>query len=113
MRWIAHVATVYGEPGSGFIQVQEIGRCVSNVLLAVEGPEYAARSVLFPLLGVGQGRGTILPTATTMATVILSHLTSMPATTLEAVYLLAYTDAELMICREVLDSMPELTPDRA
>ncbi|GAA1651103.1 macro domain-containing protein [Catellatospora bangladeshensis] len=110
VNWIAHVATVHGEPGAGFRQVQELGRCVTNVLTAVGSPQhdYAARSVLFPLLGVGHGSGDLLRTVTTMATVIAGQLATDRDSSVETVYLLAYTDAELLICSQVLGSMTEL-----
>jgi O-acetyl-ADP-ribose deacetylase (regulator of RNase III) len=111
VRKIAHVASVIGEPGAGFRQVREIGRCVYNVLAAVGGPmtETQARSVIFPLLGVGDGGGDLHHTIETMTSAILNYFHSEPATTITFVYLLAYTEAELDGCTAILGARTELS----
>ncbi|MET0492739.1 MAG: hypothetical protein ABW000_06355 [Actinoplanes sp.] len=54
VRHVLHAAAVHGEPGSGFRPMTEIGRCVTNALLAtasLDFPDDEAVTVLFPLLG--------------------------------------------------------------
>lgn len=110
VRHIAHVATVHSEPGGGFRQVGEIGRCVTNVLVEINGSGSggSAKSVLFPLLGVGQGGGDVRHTAETMANAVVDFLTTAPKATVEMVYFLAYTDAELAACTAAFENVSRL-----
>lgn len=110
VRHIVHVAAVQGEPASGYRQVLDVGRCVSNALweaerLAERDPVTTA--VLFPLLGVGTGGGDLLPTAVVMVGAAVDHLVAS-ARCIRAVYLLACTEPELDACVTALDSHPGL-----
>ncbi len=113
VRWIAHVASVHGEPGGGFRPVQELGRCVTNVLDVVGGREIPARTVLFPLLGTGDGGADPGPTAETMVQAVVAYFAATPDTTIQSVYLLAYTDVELLRCRAALDAIAAVKPVKA
>jgi hypothetical protein len=77
---------------------------VTNVLSEVDGlgEHPTARRVLFPLLGVGQGGGELEPTINAMVNAAADYFTARPATRVDTVFLLAYTDAELTACRRVL-----------
>lgn len=108
VRHIIHVAAVRGEPGEGYRQVAEIGRCVSNVL--VEADRLAAvdsvSSVLIPLLGTGSAGGRLEPTVRTMVGSIVDHFTYHHEGGLRVVYLLASTAPEREVCRAVLAEGP-------
>lgn len=97
VRYIAHVAAVDGAPGEGFRQVRELGRCVTNVLTEVE--PLHVRTILFPLLGTGQGGGEVRRTAQTLVDATLNYFAAVPATGIAAVFLLAYTDVQLEACQ--------------
>lgn len=111
VRHIIHVAAVRGEPGEGYRQVTDIGRCVGNVL--VEADRLAAvdavRSVLVPLLGTGVAGGELEPTVRAMVASIVDHFTYHHEGGLRVVYLLASTEPEREVCRAVLAEGP-LTP---
>ncbi|MDQ7905661.1 helix-turn-helix domain-containing protein [Phytohabitans sp. ZYX-F-186] len=108
VRHVIHVAAVRGEPGEGYRQVPDIGRCVSNVL--VEAERLAAvdsvRSVLIPLLGTGVAGGRLEPTVRTMVESIVDHFTYHHEGDLRVVYLLASTEPEREVCRAVLGAGP-------
>jgi O-acetyl-ADP-ribose deacetylase (regulator of RNase III) len=110
VRHIAHVATVHGEPGGGFRQVRELGRCVTNVLTAVGTPaiDPPTKTVLFPLLGAGQGGGDPLTTAGALANAVVGYFMMTPTTSIETVYILAYTDSELTDCVAALRATSRL-----
>jgi hypothetical protein len=97
VRYIVHVAAVQGEPGAGFRQVAEIGRCLVNALAQVDQIEASppVRTVLVPLLGTGQGGGKTVPTANALISAAVDYLTTVPQTRLTTLYFLAYTDVEL------------------
>lgn len=101
VRYVAHTAAVQGEPGAGYRQVSDIGRCALDVLAEVDRitDPHPVRSVLFPLLGAGQGGGDPKQTALALAGAALNYLAAHPNTSVTSVYILAYTDLELAACR--------------
>jgi transcriptional regulator with XRE-family HTH domain len=107
-RWgvghVVHVAAVQGEPGAGFRQIQEVGRCVTSVMTEVDKIRASPqpKTILFPLLGVGQGGGALEATVTAMTGAAVDYFTSGHETRLITVYFLAYTDVELAVCEKVL-----------
>jgi O-acetyl-ADP-ribose deacetylase (regulator of RNase III) len=110
VRHIVHVAAVQGEPGAGFRQVREIGRCVTSALTEVDRIDERPPpgSVLFPLLGVGHGGGEPHATVVSMVGAALDYLTDTPNTHVKIVYLLGYTDLELAVCARVFGAHPRL-----
>lgn len=116
VRHIIHVASVQGEPGAGFRQVSDIRLCVTNALLLAErvgADDPRARTILFPLLGVGSGRGAVRPTATDMITAAVDHLAERSRTRLRGIYLLGYSRSELATVTECLVGNARLTPIQA
>jgi len=113
---LIHLAAVQGAPAQGYRQVERIGDGVRNALLraeeiARENP--AVTSVLFPLLGVGQARAQIGPTARATVSAVLEHARTDLDGRIRTIYLLAYTDAELRVCQQVIADFDQLRPARA
>jgi hypothetical protein len=104
VRYVIHVAAVHGEPGSGYRQIQDVGGAVTNVLEKVEGigADPPVRSILFPILGVGVGRGDVEPTVRGMLDAAIGHFIVHPDSHLATVWLLASTIEELTVGRHVL-----------
>lgn len=100
VRNVVHVAAVQGEPGAGFRQVRDVGRCVTNVMVAVDGidADPPPRTILFPLLGTGQGGGELEPTIKSMVGAAVDYLSSTSRSRITAVFLQAYTDIQLQVC---------------
>lgn len=111
VRAIAHVAAVYGEPGAGYRQVQDVGRCVTSVLAAVDRAPGTSRgaSVLFPMLGAGQGRGSVPRTAAVLAGAAADYLCEAPETKVGTVWFLAHTYEELAAYTGALAGSPRFT----
>ncbi|MBB5857539.1 macro domain-containing protein [Amycolatopsis umgeniensis] len=105
VRYVAHSAAVQGEPGGGYRQIRDVGRCATAVLTAIDGvtDPTPVRSVLFPLLGAGQGGGDPADTARALVGAVVDYFTATPASAITAVYLLAYTDIDLAACRKACD----------
>jgi nucleoside phosphorylase len=113
VRHIVHVASVQGEPGAGFRQVSDVGLCVTNALVAAErvaAGDPQARTILFPLLGVGSGGGLVGPTADRMINAFVDHLVEWPQTHLQAIYLLGYSGSQLSVVTEHLTGNARLLP---
>ncbi|MBP2324933.1 O-acetyl-ADP-ribose deacetylase (regulator of RNase III) [Kibdelosporangium banguiense] len=100
VRQIIHVASVQGEPGAGYRQVREIGRCLTNALAAADRMQLTppVETILFPLLGTGDGGGDLMSTAETLLAAAVDYFMAVPETRLRVVYFLAYTDWDLAAC---------------
>lgn len=104
VRNVVHVAVVQGEPGAGFRQVRDVGRCVTNVMAAIDAidADPPPRTILLPLLGTGQGGGELEPTIRSVVGAAVDYLSSTPQSRITTVFLLAYTDIELLACTTCL-----------
>jgi O-acetyl-ADP-ribose deacetylase (regulator of RNase III) len=110
VRYIVHVAAVAGEPGEGYRQVRDIGRCVTNVLRETDGlmdTDPALSTVLIPILGAGMGGGRPGSTVASMLGAVVDHLAT-PRACSHTVLFLAYTPAELEACTAVFGDSPHL-----
>ncbi len=98
---IIHVAAVQGEPGVGYRQIRDVGRCLVNALTEADRINAVPRptTILFPLLGSGQGGGAAESTATALITAATDYLMNTPGTHMTDVYFLAYSDVELAACQ--------------
>ncbi len=101
---IVHVAAVYGEPGEGFRQVRQVGSCLTNVMTEVDRiTDWPyPQTILFPLLGAGQGGGQIDDTVSALTGAAIDYFGSVYLTRITTVFLLAYTDTELGTCEKLL-----------
>ncbi|MFG2777336.1 macro domain-containing protein [Streptomyces prunicolor] len=113
VRRVVHVASVIGEPGNGYRQARALTRCVTNALREAERagtPDAGSLceppvSIVFPLLGAGEAGADPVETARAVLTAAYEYLSSDRPTSLRAVYVLAYTDAELAACRGALEPL--------
>ena len=106
VRGILHAAAVQGQPGSGYRQIEDIGRCVTSALDYLDEKNETEQSpfqtIIFPLLGAGQGQAKREATARALLVAALDHLEAHPKCAITTVYFLAYTDAERAAWDEVL-----------
>ena len=112
VRWIIHVASVFGEPGAGFRQVRNIGLCVLNALdraerLTADDP---ARSILIPMLGTGVAEGSVETTATELVDAAVDYLIATPSTHLQMIYLLGYRETERVALERAVRRNAALSP---
>ena len=116
VRLIIHSAAVAGQPGSGYRAIPDLDRAVQHALGAAAHPTLPdgtpaepARTVLFPLIGTGTAGGDLDESARTLLLAAVDHLARSSAPAPERVLFLAYTDAELIACRRVLEACPDVT----
>ncbi|TCO47383.1 macro domain-containing protein [Actinocrispum wychmicini] len=102
---VIHSAAVQGEPGSGYRQVQGLDRCVREALRLAEQLGHEPRSIIFPLLGTGEGGGEPSATARTLIGAAVDYLKGTPTSRLSTVFFLAYTDWELTACQDAVKSL--------
>jgi hypothetical protein len=81
-----------------------MGRCVTNVMTAVDAihADPPPQTILLPLLGTGQGGGELEPTIRSLVGAAVDYLSSAPESRITTVFLLAYTDIELLACTACL-----------
>ncbi len=111
VRHVIHVAVVHGEPGEGYRQVADVGRCLANVLAEADrlgSADPAVRTVLVPLLGTGIGRADPEGTLHTLLGAVLNYFSSGQCC-IETVLFLAYNSRDLAACRTVFESSPYLS----
>jgi O-acetyl-ADP-ribose deacetylase (regulator of RNase III) len=102
VKRIFHAAAVYGQVSRGFVPIINIADCVKNALkLADSKQEKDAnlRNILFPLLGTGQGGGKLRETVKSLLTTAKSYLENKPASVIQEVYFLCYTEREFEECK--------------
>lgn len=108
VRAVVHVAAVYGEPGAGYRQIRDVGRCVTNALAEIDraGTSTDPVTVLFPLLGTGQGRGGVEQTAEVLVDTAAAYLIGIAQTRVSVVWFLAHTYEEFAAFQDVLERNP-------
>lgn len=103
VKQLFHVASVVGTIGQGYRTIQNINRCVTNALQKIdESQDASLKSILFPLIGTGKGKGELQTNASLLLDAAISYLSSNPKTIVETIYFLTYTEEELDLCRNIL-----------
>lgn len=107
VKAIFHVAAVRGVVGEGYEPIPGIHRCVTNALALMDDPQrngvgIGLSSILFPLLGIGFVRGDFRPLLEREVQAALEYLSENPASDVETVYFLAWSEQELALCQSVL-----------
>jgi O-acetyl-ADP-ribose deacetylase (regulator of RNase III) len=118
VKRLAHVASVEGQPGLGYRPIQNVKNCITNTLEAVDrhnrswcGRRNQLHSVLFPILGTGQGGGRVDDVLDELVTAALQYVTVHEESRIGTVYFLAYTESQKLACDRVLRKFKELAQD--
>jgi tetratricopeptide (TPR) repeat protein len=113
VKAIFHAASVRGTIGVGYEPVPDIHRCITNALALMDDPERngvgtGLSSILIPLLGIANARGDFGPLLDSQVEAALEYLTDNPASNIETVYFLAWSEQELALCQSVFRSFEKL-----
>jgi len=111
VKKIFHAASVVGQVGKGYTPVADIGMCVRNALEIANSDEFEnmnLKSILFPLIGTGTGRGKLEEKARELIDAALSHLEANPQCRIQRVYFLTWSDKELEVCQRILQEAREV-----
>lgn len=113
VKAIFHAASVRGATGEGYEPIRGIHRCVTNALALMDDPEKngvgtGLSSILIPLLGVALVRGDFRPLLQRQVEAALEYLIENPASNVENVYFLAWSEQELALCQSVFRSSDSL-----
>lgn len=108
VKKIFHVASVQGEVGSGYSPVKNIHNCIKNPLLKFDELDLDHESILFPLLGTGTAKGSIIEIGDKLFEAAISYLEQNRKSKLREIYFLAYTDIQLEVCIELLNKKKKI-----
>lgn len=105
VKKIFHAATTQGVPGSGYQVIQEVEKCVNAVLRRMDVPQYRdeLRSVVFPMMGTGEGGGDVTVVAGKLIRTAIGYFQANPASTVQTVYFSAWNRRDLDACLKALD----------
>jgi ADP-ribose pyrophosphatase len=111
---IFHVATVEGGPGSGVkADPDKLKHCVERVLSRVEQenrklPRIVRKrfltTIVFPMLGAGDGGLSIESVAESLIPVAIDYLRNNPNPSLQEIYFLAFKSRDRSACDRVLEA---------
>jgi len=113
VKAIFHAASVQGSIGAGYQPIQDIHRCITNALALMDNHEMngvgpGLSSILIPLLGIGFVRGDFRPIFARQVEAAIEYLTENPASTVENIYFLAWSEQELALCQSVFRTFERL-----
>lgn len=109
VKRIFHAASVIGQVRVGFKPIPNLRVCVERVLERTNAlTDVEIRSILFPLMGTGTARGALEIGARELIGAAVSYFRNNPRCKLEKVYFLTWTQAELRVCRQILQQDPRL-----
>ena len=105
VKRIFHVAAVSGTIARGYRVVESVEQCVTNALRLADSEPFrqeGLRSILFPLLGISTPLKSERETVESLFTAATSYVRDYPATGIEQIYFLAWSENELDLCRAIL-----------
>ena len=114
---IFHVAVIKGSLGESKPNVRDLRLCVEAVLRALEQEnkkiwrrffQNNLSSVLFPMIGAGEGALPIQAVAEELIQAAINYFKSVPNPTIKKIYFLAFRLRERNACLEVLIGAPPL-----
>ena len=87
---------------------------MTNAMAEVDdlGEQPPITTILFPLLGAGQGGGDLKATITALTGSAIDYFASVPETSITTAYFLAYTDAELAALETLLGATKRMLTER-
>lgn len=106
VKRIFHAAAVTGQPGFGYEPIKDVTSCIRNAMALADSDEHkdaGIRSILFPMMGTGQGGGSLQETAPKLIETAKFYLEDRPDSRIKEVYFLCWTDKDLEACQQALE----------
>lgn len=110
VRRIFHVAAVVGTPGSGYVPIVDVEKCVGSALRLADSERM--RSIAFPMMGTGTGGAEVSKVAPRLLQAAISYLGNSAESTVETVYFVAWNQRDLDACFSALNASDEMHPMR-
>ena len=108
VKRIFHAAAVVGTPGSGYIPIGDVEKCVTSALRLADSE--GMKSVAFPMMGTGAGGGEVSKVAPRLLQAAISYLGNAPEGTVDTIYFAGWNQRDLEACLSALDASDEMQP---
>ncbi|MFT3891490.1 MAG: macro domain-containing protein [Anaerolineales bacterium] len=113
VKRILHAASVVGQVGRGYSPIEELSECVRNSLETLDDPKKLAgenlKSILFPLMGTGTSNKNPQDAAEDLVNAAISYFEENKGkSNVEAVYFLAFSKQDLVLCQRIMGSHESL-----
>ena len=111
VKVIFHAAAVIGQPGVGYMPINNIADCIRNAMALADSEEMQDKdiqSILFPLMGTGTTRMSAQDTADNLIDAAVCYFEDNPNSRLNKVYFLAYSEQDREICRHKFVTDPKI-----
>jgi O-acetyl-ADP-ribose deacetylase (regulator of RNase III) len=109
VKRIFHAASVAGQIGSGYSPISNIDACITNALKKADDlRDEELKSILFPLMGTGTGKGSLKENAQRLIQAAISYLDANPDSSIDIVYFITSSDIKLETCQAILDEADEI-----
>jgi O-acetyl-ADP-ribose deacetylase (regulator of RNase III) len=112
VKRIFHAASVVGQPGIGYLPINDIADCIHNALeLADIDDELASenlQSILFPLMGTGTTGLSAQGIANNLIDAALAYLEQNPQSKINKIYFLVYNEHDREICSHKFKNDPRI-----
>ena len=84
--------------------------CIRNAFVKVDSElrNLDLKSILFPLMGTGTGRGKLEEKARELIEEAINYLLESPESSIRQVYFLTWFDKELQVCQRILRESNEI-----
>lgn len=112
VKKIFHAATTQGVPGSGYQVIRDVEKCVTTSLRRMDHERYRdeLRSIVFPMMGTGEGGGAVNVVAGRLIRAAVSYFMSNPASNVTTVFFSAWNRRDLDACLAALDGLDDVEP---
>ncbi|ABW14575.1 Appr-1-p processing domain protein [Parafrankia sp. EAN1pec] len=112
VKKIFHAASTQGVPGSGYQMIQNVERCVTASMRRIDEQfaDAGLRSIVFPMMGTGEGGGDVYATAPRLIQTAVAYLAFNPDSVVEKVYFSAWNRRDLEACLNALTDAVEVEP---
>lgn len=102
VKRIFHAAAVNGQIGIGFTPIKNVAACIDNALMLADSDEEKGanlRSILFPLMGTGQGGGKLQETVNSLVAAAIAYLENKPDSVIQQAYFMCLIEKDLEACQ--------------
>jgi O-acetyl-ADP-ribose deacetylase (regulator of RNase III) len=111
VKRIFHAAAVVGTPGSGYLSIADVEKCVTSALKLADSE--GMRSIAFPMMGTGAGGAELSKVAPRLLQAAVSYLGNSPESIVDDVYFIGWNQRDLEACLSALNASDEMQPMQA
>ncbi|MEU8632803.1 macro domain-containing protein [Amycolatopsis sp. NPDC048633] len=111
VKRIFHAATTHGVPGTGYQVISEVEQCVTRALERMDQERFREEnlgSIVFPMMGTGNGGGHVDVIAPRLLQAAVSYLAAHTESSVRKVYFAAWNHRDLQACQAALAARDDI-----